>query len=90
MTKKNKEQLLRRLRLELQAKIGPLFDVVYSAAVALTGFYILIPFLPEKVGVLITVVLLLSGLTLRGAAKGLVTRQSIVSLLKTLVTFLEK
>ena len=90
MTKENKEKLTNHLRLELQAKIGPLLDVLYSVVVALVGFYILVPYLPGQAGVLVTAILLLSGLTLRGAAKGMVTRQSIVSLLKALVAILEK
>jgi hypothetical protein len=58
--------------------------------VALVGFYILTPYLPGQTGILVTAILLISGLTLRGAAKGLVARQSIVSLLKALVATLEK
>lgn len=90
MTRKNKAKLINQLRLELQAKVGPLLNVLYSVVVALVGFYILVPYLPNQAGVLVTAILLVSGLTLRGATKDLVTRQSIVSLLKVLIGVLEK
>lgn len=89
MTANDKRHLTHRLRLELQAKIGPIFDTVYSVIVILIGFYIFLPHLPSPVGLMLTLILLLSGLTLRGAGKSLVTRTAIVKLLQTLVKLLD-
>lgn len=89
MTRKDKSLLAKRFRLEVQAKIGPLFDVAYSVIVVLTGVHILIPVLPNSIGLLLTIILLLSGISLRGASKRVLTKRYIAALLKALVNVLD-
>jgi hypothetical protein len=89
MTRKDKSLLVKCFRLELQAKIGPLFDVAYSVIVVLIGIHILIPILPDHIGLLLTIILLLSGISLRGANKGVLTKRYIAALLKALVNALD-
>jgi hypothetical protein len=89
MTKKDILLLSKQIRLALQAKINPLLDALYSMIVVLIGFYILIPYLPNPIGLLLTITLLMSGLSLQGARKGRITRNNIVALLKFIVKTLE-
>ncbi len=89
MTRKDKQLISKRLRLEVQAKISPVLDVVYSVGVVLVGYYVLTPHLPPPVGWVVTGLLLVAGLRLRGGRQGLVTRRGIVGLLKALVKMLD-
>lgn len=69
MTQKDKKLLTQKVRLEVQAKIGPLFDLLYAVIVTVIGVRFLLPYLPEGVGIIVMMLLLLSGLRLRGVAK---------------------
>jgi hypothetical protein len=90
MTKKDKRLIAQRVRLELQAKIGPLFDLLYAVIVTLIGVRFLLPHLPEGIGIIVMLLLLLSGLRLQGAGQKALVRKTITNLLKTLLTYLEQ
>ncbi|MBE2201824.1 MAG: hypothetical protein IAE79_24655 [Anaerolinea sp.] len=90
MTQKDKRLLTQKVRLEVQAKIGPLFDLLYAVIVTVIGVRFLLPYLPEGVGIIVMMLLLLSGLRLRGIGRKAVTRSTITNLLKALLTSLEQ
>ncbi len=90
MTQKDKRLLTQKVRLEVQAKIGPLFDLLYAVIVTVIGVRFLLPYLPEGVGIIVMMLLLLSGLRLRGVGQKAVTRSTITNLLKALLTSLEQ
>ncbi len=90
MTQKDKKLLTQKVRLEVQAKIGPLFDLLYAVIVTVIGVRFLLPYLPEGVGIIVMMLLLLSGLRLRGVGQKAVTRSTITNLLKALLTSLEQ
>jgi len=90
MTQKDKRLLTQKVRLEVQAKIGPLFDLLYAVIVTVIGVRFLLPYLPEGAGIIVMMLLLLSGLRLRGVGQKAVTRSAIINLLKALLTSLEQ